>query len=110
MVLVDTLDELTGVDLAAAQLPVHLRGRVEQNDGSTALDLAVALNGVVRATTRTYPQGNRWQFTALVPTAALVAGDNRVEILRLSGAEDSPEVQRLRQRNGRTSADDGPER
>jgi hypothetical protein len=105
LVQIEDLDALAAVDPTVEQLPVHLRGRIEQDAGTSSLTLAVALNGVVRAITKTYPQGKRWQFSALVPRSALAAGANQVEILRLSGPADAPRLRRLRLRPGKKGAE-----
>lgn len=49
------------------------------------VDLAIAVNGTIRAMTRTYKSnGNIAEFTAMLPEAALKEGSNKIEIYRVS--------------------------
>lgn len=58
-----------------------LDGKITTPVGDRPVELAIAVNGVVRAVTRTYALPDlkdRW--TALVPECALGTGDNDVQI------------------------------
>ncbi len=62
-------------------LPAHVTGELLSADEHGQRELAVAINGVIRATTRTYGDGaDHPRFTAMVPPDAFRAGANVVEI------------------------------
>lgn len=70
-------------DPKGAFAPTHITGRVVGwRAGDAALELAVAVNGVVRAVTRTF--GRKARFTAMVPESALTPGRNRIEVFAVS--------------------------
>lgn len=80
------------VDPASTWTPAFISGQLESSHGGEACcDLAVAVNGIIRATTRTFgaPPVDL-QFTALVPDSAFREGDNQVEIWRI--AQRGPEA------------------
>jgi hypothetical protein len=68
-------------------VPAVVRGLVlVERDESVCLDLAVAVNGTVWATTSSHTcEGRRLPFSCLLPMAALRGGANTVEILRIGG-------------------------
>lgn len=70
---------LQSVDLASGLVPAYITGRVV--DGAAGWDLAVAVNGRVVATTRTYEASDGARFAAVVPDDALRDGSNEVELL-----------------------------
>ena len=87
------------VDLSSSFLLCLVRGRIQPPaDTGSPVHLAVAANGVIRATTRTSPavEGNRL-FTALVDPAAFRDGSNRVEVLLIEGSENQPVLRYPRQ-------------
>jgi hypothetical protein len=67
------------VDPEAAVLPSFVSGRVD--DLRPGADLAVAVNGRVEATTKTYRDGGHTVYAALVPPSSLRAGPNAVRVL-----------------------------
>ena len=75
------------VDLATAEvLPALLSGQLAGGVASgDPVHLAVAMNGVVRAVTRTEldPPGKAGRFHALLPEEAFRSGANEVEVLRI---------------------------
>ena len=88
------------VDLGASFLLCLVRGRIEPPaETGKSVALAVAVGGVIRATTRTSPavEENRL-FTALVDPAVFRNGRNRVDVLLIEGSEDRP-VLRYRRRS-----------
>jgi hypothetical protein len=87
--------DLQNHDPASLYVPAQLTGRITlQADTDQTLDVAVALNGVVHATARTYLDSAREQrLSALVPADAFVAGANEVALYSLSGPADRPEAQ-----------------
>jgi len=82
-------DALKNVDLNAPQLPVQVIGRVRGGLSPTTATtrVAVALNGTVVATTRTWP--GRVEWMAMLPPAALKAGANRVDLFVVDPANNS---------------------
>jgi hypothetical protein len=59
--------------------PARLEGTASWTDGTERLALAIAVNGVVRATTRT--SGSRpARWSAMIPPSALSAGSNRIDV------------------------------
>ena len=80
------------VDLSSSFLLCLVRGRIQPPaDTPSPVYLAVAVRGIIRATTRTSPavEDNRL-FTALVDPAAFRDGKNRVDVLLIAGSEDQP--------------------
>jgi hypothetical protein len=70
---------LRTVDLASGLVPAYITGRVD--GGAAGWELAVALNGRVAATTRTYDASDGVRFAAVVPDDAIRDGSNEVEVL-----------------------------
>jgi hypothetical protein len=68
-------------DDAAAVLPSFISGRADGLEPDT--DLAIAVNGRVEATTRTYRDGGRSLYAALVPPSSLRHGPNTVAVLEI---------------------------
>ena len=67
-------------------VPAELVGRVSGIDPGQAVDLAVAVNGTVRATTTSYRDGaaNASLWVAIVPESAFRDGANRVEVFAVN--------------------------
>ena len=70
---------LRAVDPASGFVPAYITGRVV--DGAAGWELAVALNGRVVATTRTYDASDGVRFAAVVPDDAIREGANEVVLL-----------------------------
>jgi hypothetical protein len=71
------------VDLSAPFVPVYLAGRAQWTNRTDPVTLAVAVNGIIRATTRTYQfdrGGLRDTWTVVLGLDALRTGANEVEI------------------------------
>ncbi|MGE4607803.1 MAG: sulfatase-like hydrolase/transferase [Myxococcota bacterium] len=69
------------VDPGSPFVPAHVTGEILFAGEPEQRDLAVAINGVIRATTRTYgARSGRARFTAMVAPDAFRAGANVVEI------------------------------
>jgi hypothetical protein len=67
------------VDPASGIVPAYVTGRLE--GGLAGWDVAVAMNGRVRATAVTYDAADGVRFAAVVPDSAIRKGANEVEIL-----------------------------
>jgi sulfatase-like protein len=72
------------VDPEAAFVPAHITGRVFSREDTGPLDLAVAVNSIIRPVTRTYREGHIWKFTAMIPDTAFRPGKNDVEVFVVS--------------------------
>ncbi len=71
------------VDRGTGFVPAHVTGAIEDHEalGPGPVDLAVAVNGSIRAVTRSFQDADGvTRFTAMVPEAAFDTGANRVEI------------------------------
>ena len=79
-------------------IPSLLSGHLEP-EGKVPINLAVAINGRIRATTRTYGfpvagrQSGAWE--ALVPEDTFTAGKNLVEVFTIRGSHDNPILSRV---------------
>jgi hypothetical protein len=72
------------VDPASGVVPALVHGQID-GEGPPQLDLAIAVNGVVRAVTRTVVwRGTPRYFATLVPEDALHAGQNRLDVFRIA--------------------------
>lgn len=86
------------VDPDGRFVPVHVIGSLSREGAeSGATDLAVSVNGVVRATTRSFEEHGAQRFTALVPVDSFAPGSNRVEVFEISDAESGAIVLRTTQ-------------
>jgi hypothetical protein len=77
------------VDLRSSTLPVHVVARIRGGGEGARRDVAIAVNGVIRATGRSFAlASDRGQelVAALVPPSSLRQGRNRVEIFEVGGA------------------------
>ncbi len=74
------------VDRAADELPAHIHGWLGNEE--PARHWAIAVNGVVHATTVAYQGADgRWGLSAVVPEHALVSGANRLDALWVEASE-----------------------
>ena len=93
-------------DAEGAYAPTLVTGVLEAaGSDRDCCDLAIAVNGVIRATVRAYgaPPADL-QFAALVPEAALRTGSNRIEVFRIRGGGSSPVLELLTSSGGAPSA------
>lgn len=70
------------VDPSSGVIPAYVQGTVLGTGGGSHA-LAIAVNGRIAGTTRTYP-ANGEQFAAMLPDDALVEGDNEVRVYLIS--------------------------
>lgn len=92
------------VDPDGPFVPARLTGRVVTAEPRVApLDLAVSVNGSVRAVTRTLPpRGRVAPFAAMLPEHAFRRGENVVEVFLVTGSKERPVLQRLRRETAAT--------
>lgn len=78
---------LADVDISAAVLPIMIRGTLERPEvGSDPALLAVGVNGVVVAVTRSHQSADDPElFDVLLPPSSLVSGSNQIDILLVDG-------------------------
>jgi len=86
------------VDTGAPTVLTHITGRLQRAKGSGSavpLQLAVAVNGTVRAITQSYHDGGQEKFAALVPEDALHAGRNDIAVFSVLSARELVRIQRV---------------
>jgi sulfatase-like protein len=76
---------LENVQPASGFVPAKITGRVTEGDIPHGTELAVAVNGRIRALTRCVVEGGRQQFGALVPESAFREGANDVDVYLVVG-------------------------
>ncbi|KAB2967326.1 MAG: sulfatase-like hydrolase/transferase [Thermoanaerobaculia bacterium] len=82
------------VDLDGPFVPAFVSGTLGETDSD--LELAIAVNGTVRATTRSYrARGSAPRFGALLAERHFRPGANRVELLAVSGSGPTLRVRKL---------------
>jgi predicted pyridoxine 5'-phosphate oxidase superfamily flavin-nucleotide-binding protein len=88
---------LAAVDPRSGVLPAYVEGKVK---GPVAADaaLAIAVNGRVAATTRTFRAGGDVRFSAFVPEPSLRPGANEVSVYAVAGTGAGVSLERLRDR------------
>lgn len=103
----DRLAALRNVDLQSAFLPLYQSGRLrEPTYYQLPIDVALAVNGTIAATTRlSSVLGSRPEFRAVLPESSLVQGRNDIEIYLLREGGDG--IALTRGRRVLTSRADG---
>ena len=76
-------DRLQSARLSSAFVPVHISGVVQRGELDPGRELAVAVNGRIRALTQPFEKDGAQRFHALVPKSALVEGANRVDVFAI---------------------------
>ena len=92
---IDEAQLLGAVDQRSEIIPTYLTGRISGGSGGDE-DLALALNGTIAATTRSYDDAGEERFAALVPERMLHTGSNLVEVFAVTGTSARPRLERLR--------------
>jgi hypothetical protein len=87
------------VELDAGFLPLQIWGRWSgMSQDRLPRQLAIAVNGIIRATTRTYEiPGYHDYFSVLLPENALSSGANRVQVFDIDSAAGRPVLRELAQ-------------
>ena len=73
------------VDLEADTLPLFVRGTMTDVI-EERVSLAIAVNGVVVATTQSYQEHDEWVFASMIPEEALTPGANELEVFVVDSA------------------------
>lgn len=96
---------LDAVDPESILVPVSLNGEIA--GGRPGMDLAVAVNGKIATTTRTYDSHGDARFSALLPEAALVRGRNEVDVLVIRESSTGPVLDKVEPDNPSLSLESG---
>ncbi len=85
---VDNPSFLSNVDFAAPIVLTHITGRIlrSQQNPFRPLNLAIAVNGMIRAVTETYTVGNEERFSAVLSDSAFQPGHNKLDIFLASNS------------------------
>ena len=93
-------DFFRNVDLDGPFILAHITGRISNGTGfSTPLHLAVSINGVIRAVTRTASPKGVQEFSALIPEDSFRSGSNDVSIYRIHESAGRVVLEPLRRSN-----------
>jgi hypothetical protein len=88
----------SNVDTKAATVVTYITGQLQRRKGSAPAapqQLAVAVNGTIRAVTQSYRDGDRERFAALVPEDSLRPGRNDISVFSVLGAGALGSIQRI---------------
>jgi hypothetical protein len=83
------------VDPGGPTVLTWVSGRIERKQGAAPLELAVAVNGIVRAVTYSYRDSGEERFGALVPPDALRRGSNDIAVFSVLGASALRKLERI---------------
>ena len=81
----DDPSRFDNVDLERHTLPLFVRGALPTGIAER-VSVAIAVNGVVVATTQSYREHDEWVFASMIPEDALTPGANDVQVLIVDGA------------------------
>jgi hypothetical protein len=84
-VAVEDGSKLANVQPASGFIPAHITGRVTDGRIADGTELAVAVNGRIRALTRCVVERGQQRFGALVPESAFRPGANEVDVFLVIG-------------------------
>ena len=87
---VDDSQLFTEVSPQSGFLPARITGTLHGSGADEPLDLAIALNGRIVATTRSTRSEGSAQFDAELPETAFMRGSNQVEIVALPNGAGAP--------------------
>ena len=85
----DDPSQFLTVDLESHTLPLFVRGALP-NGLEERVSVAIAVNGVVVATTQSYLEHDEWVVASMIPEGALTPGANDVQVLLLDGGAEEP--------------------
>ena len=77
------------VDLETNTLPLVVRGTMT-DVMKKRVSLAIAVNGVVVATTQSHQEHDEWVFASMIPEEALTPGANDVQVFAVDSAGEKP--------------------
>lgn len=103
----DGRELLEVVDLSSDVLPSYLTGHITGSHPPQQ-DLAIVVNGTIRAVTRSYTELGTTKFAAVVPEDSLHAGANDVAIFVVDGTGARLVLEELRRTDLTFTLEDGP--
>ena len=77
------------VDVESATLPLFVRGSMTDVI-DTRVSVAIAVNGVVVATTQSYVEHDEWVFASMIPEDMLTSGMNKVQVFVVQNVGEKP--------------------
>jgi hypothetical protein len=90
---IENSDQLASVDRRSGFVPVRIFGSVRSGTVGPSVELAVSVNGRIRALTRVF--GPDQEFRAFVPEASLREGPDEVEVFLVHGTRDRVSLARI---------------
>lgn len=103
------------VDLESEFIPARVSGRLRrsvklaESDGNGVIELAIALNGIVWATTRSLPDKDSDEtssWAVIVPERGFVEGANQIEVFAVESTPDGPLLRLAPESGSRTVIQD----
>lgn len=89
LIRLDDPQSFASVDVENHTLPLYVRGTMlEESD--QRVSLAIAVNGVIAATTQSYREHDVWVFASMVPEELLVSGANDVKVFMIGVTQGEP--------------------
>ena len=85
----DDPSQFVAVDLESHTLSLFVRGALP-NGIEARVSVAIAVNGVVVATTQSYLEHDEWVVSSMIPEGALTPGANDVQVLIIDGGAEEP--------------------
>jgi hypothetical protein len=82
---IGNLEQFSAVSLARDPLPLYVTGALTTSRPAP-LTVAVVVNGIVAAVTRSYREGDAHMFGTLIPETSLRVGNNVVTALVVDGS------------------------
>jgi hypothetical protein len=95
VVRIDDAEQFTAVDTSSSYLPARVSGVIAKGRLARSTELAIAVNGRVRALTRCFFQDGAQRFRALVPESAFRDGRNTVEVFAVRMVGSVPRLDAL---------------
>jgi hypothetical protein len=95
VVRIDDAEQFAAVDTSSSFLPARVSGVVARGRVARATELAIAVNGRIRALTRSFYQDGVQRFRALVPESAFRDGPNQVDVFAVRAAGSVPRLEAL---------------
>jgi hypothetical protein len=92
---IDDAEQFAAVDTASSFVPARVSGVVTRGRVADATELAIAVNGRIRALTRCFYQDGVQRFRALVPESAFRDGPNQVDVFSVRVAGSVPRLEAL---------------
>ena len=77
----------SSVDLQSRFLPAHASGVIE-SPAQSPTTLAIALNDVIVALTRSYAEDSAWKFSAMLPESGFRNGANSLRVFAVAPGDD----------------------